>query len=339
VGVVTVGYSSMIDAISHLLAILVLWRAGEQVLAGKLSIGSALTLQLLAIGGTVPLLMIGPLYGRLLEVSVSWHRLRHPFRVPVLPAPDPTARPCPALDGPVTFEHIDFRYPFTSRPVLQDVSFTLQPGVVTALVGSTGAGKSSVAKVLGRTYDPDSGRVSVAGADLREIDLDSYRARIGIVPQDAFLFRGTVASNVAYGRPDATAEEIAAVVAAVGADEVLAQLPGGLDHIVEEEGRNLTTAQSQLIALARAWLARPELLVLDEATSSLDGALEYSVLEAVSRLGVTTLMITHRQGVAAAAAEIVVLEQGRVAAAGPAAEVVESAPYARLWVAEDELIA
>jgi ATP-binding cassette subfamily B protein len=222
--------------------------------------------------------------------------------------------------------------------VLQDVSFTLQPGVVTALVGSTGAGKSSIAKLLGRTYDPDAGRVTVAGADLREIDLDGYRGRIGIVPQDAFLFRGTVASNVAYGRPDATADEVAAVVDAVGADEVLAQLPGGLDHIVEEEGRNLTTAQCQLIALARAWLARPELLVLDEATSSLDGAIEHSVLDAVTRLGVTTLMITHRQAVAAAAAEIVVLEQGRVAAAGPAADVVDSTAYARLWVAEDELI-
>jgi len=337
VAVVASAYTSVIDATGQVLSLLVLWRAGEEVFAGRLSTGSALTVQLLAVGGTLPLGTIGGLYARLLEVRVSWDRVREPFRVRVLPVVAEGAPPCPAIVGPVAFDHVDFAYPHAGRQVLADVSFTMPAGGVTALVGVTGAGKSSVAKLLSRTYDPDVGRVVVSGRDLRDVDLAGYRSRIGIVPQDAFLFRGTVASNIAYGRPDASREDVEASAVAVGAHELLVAGPDGYDHTVEEEGRNLTHAQRQLIALARAWLARPELLVLDEATSSLDGDVEGRVLVAVASLGVTTLMVTHRHEVAARADHIVVLEGGRVATRGGAAEVAGEPAFRRLWAADDLL--
>ena len=156
----------------------------------------------------------------------------------------------------------------------------------------------------------------VDGLDLRRLDLASYRARLGIVPQDAFVFRGTVASNVAYGRPDAARTEIEAAVRAVGAADVLGLLAGGLDHVVEEDGTNLTTAQRQLIALARAWLTHPDVLVLDEATSALDAPLERAVIAAVAALGCTTLMVTHREDVVLTADEVVVLSEGCVVQIG-----------------------
>ena len=158
-------------------------------------------MQLLANLATQPLQALAPLYNQFLDVRVSWRRLCEPFDEPILPEEDADARPCPPLDGPVTFDHVAFTYPQTTRTVLRDVSFTMEPGKVTALVGYTGAGKSSIAKVLARTYDPDAGSVTVNGVDLRDLTLDTYRAKLGIVPQDPFVFKGTVASNIRYSKP------------------------------------------------------------------------------------------------------------------------------------------
>jgi ATP-binding cassette, subfamily B, bacterial len=216
--------------------------------------------------------------------------------------------------------------------VLRDVTFTVPAGRVTALVGVTGAGKSSVAKLLSRTYDPDRGNVRVDGLDLRHVDLASYRARLGVVPQDAFVFSGTVASNIEYGRPDAARAEVEAAVRAVGAADVLGLLTGGLDAPVEQDGTNLTTAQRQLIALARAWLTHPDVLVLDEATSALDPPLERAVVAAVAALGCTTLMVTHREDVVLTADEVVVLSEGRVVQHNtPAALRASGGHYDDLW--------
>jgi ATP-binding cassette subfamily B protein len=202
---------------------------------------------------------------------------------------------------------------------------------VVAIVGYTGAGKSSVAKLLGRIYDPTAGSVTVDGLDLRSLDLTSYRRRLGIVPQDAFLFRGTVESNIAYGRPGASRAEVVAAADAVGAGEVLALV--GYGTVVEEEGRNLTAAQRQLIALARMWLVAPSVLVLDEATASLDEATEAGVLDAVCGLGRTTLLITHRFAVAERADEVVVVDAGRVVERGSHASLLDrpGSAYASLW--------
>ncbi len=244
-------FSAAMLSMGQITAVIVLYRSGNEVLAGTISIGSALTLRLLAETATAPFAVLGDMYSQVITSIVSWKRLEAPFTVPVLPPIEPDAPACPPLEGDIVFDHVDFTYPHTGRQVLSDVSFTVAPGRVTALVGVTGAGKSSVAKLVGRTYDPARGSVRVDGLDLERLDLASYRARLGIVPQDAFVFRGTVASNIAYGRPDAARTEIDAAVRAVGAADVLGLLPGGLDHVVEEDGTNLTTAQRQLIALAR----------------------------------------------------------------------------------------
>jgi len=194
--------------------------------------------------------------------------------------------------------------------------------------------------LLMRTYDPDAGTVTVNGLDIRGYEPDSYRARLGIVPQDPFVFKGTVASNIRYAKLDATDDEVRAAARAVGALELLAALPAGFDHPVDEEGRNLTGTQRQLIALARAWLAEPDVLILDEATSLLDAEVEDVVISAVHNLRSATLMITHREAVACRADNVVVLDAGRVVDAGSEEQVARpGGPYDRLWRVQDDEVA
>ena len=325
-------FSAAMLAMGQITAVLVLYISGNRVLAGTISVGSALTLRLLAETATAPFVVLGDQYSQAITAHVSWKRLEKPFAVPVLPAVADDAPPCPPLDGELVFDHVDFSYPHTGREVLHDVSFRCAPGRVTALVGVTGAGKSSIAKLMSRMYDPDRGAVRVDGLDLRQLDLDSYRARLGIVPQDASVFRGTIASNIAYGRPDAARVEIEAAVRAVGASAVLESLPDGLDSVVGEDGTNLTAAQRQLVAVARAWLTHPDVLVLDEASSALDAPLERAVIAAVGALGCTTIMVTHREDVVRAADQVVVLSEGRVTQVGaPAALRDAGGPYDDLW--------
>jgi ATP-binding cassette subfamily B protein len=332
-------HGAVLQFLGTMTTALVLYEAGTLVLDQKLTIGAAVTVQLLATAAAQPLALIPQLYNQMLDVRVSWRRLCEPFAEPIFPEHNPAEVPCPTLDGPVSFEAVRFAYPGTERPVLRDVSFTMEPGQITALVGYTGAGKSSIAKLLARTYDPDGGAVTLNGIDLRHLDPDSFRPHLGIVPQDPFVFHGTVASNVRYSKLDATDAEVENAVRAVGAWDLLSALAGGLDHPVEEEGHNLTAAQRQLIALARAWLARPDILVLDEATSLLDTEVEDVIISALHELRCTTLMITHRETVAAKSDSIVVLQAGRVVDSGPEAEVARpGGPYDALWrIQEHEL--
>ncbi len=331
-------HASLVTFLATIMAALLLLTTGNAVLSLSLSIGSALAVQVLANTATLPLRTAGQFYNQFLDVRVSWKRLREPFSEPLLPVDAPTATACPPVTGAVKFEGVDFSYPSTNRKVLRETSFTMEPGKVTALVGYTGAGKSSIAKLLMRTYDPDGGRITVDGVDIRDFTLASYRGELGIVPQDPFLFKGTVSSNIRYGKPDASDAEVDAAIQAVGAYDLLSALPDGFDNVVEEEAHNLTAAQRQLIALARAWLAKPDLLVLDESTSLLDATVEDQIIQSVHALGCTTLMITHRENVASLADNIVVLEAGQVVDEGPEAVVArEGGPYDRLWrVQEDE---
>jgi ATP-binding cassette, subfamily B, bacterial len=334
-------HSVTVTFLATMMSALLLWQTGLSVLAQTLTIGTALAIQVLSNTATLPLRSLGQLYNQFLDVRVGWQRLKQPFQEPIVPADTADVVESPPVKGAVKFEGVSFTYPSTKRPVLRDTSFTMEPGKVTALVGYTGAGKSSIAKLLMRTYDPDTGRVTVDGTDIRTFSLASYRAELGIVPQDPFLFKGTVSSNIRYGKPDASDAEVEAAIRAVGAHPLLSSLPGGFDHVVEEEGHNLTAAQRQLVALARAWLARPDLLVLDEATSLLDAGVEDQVIAAVHELGCTTLMITHRENVARLADNIVVLESGEVVDEGPEEQVARpGGPYDRLWrVQEDEAAA
>jgi ATP-binding cassette subfamily B protein len=243
------------------------------------------------------------------------------------------------LRGEVDLCGVRFAYPGVEREALRGVDLHIPAGQTVALVGETGAGKSTVIKLVSRFYDPTAGSVTVDGLDLRRADLEAVRHQMGYVPQEAFLFSGTIAGNIAYGRPDATPGEIERAARAVGAHHFVASLPEGYDTVVSERGRSLSAGQRQLLALARAQLVDPAILLLDEATSNLDLATEAGVNEAMGVVasGRTTILIAHRLQTAARADRIVVMDQGRVVEDGSHEELLDlEGIYARLWQLTEE---
>jgi ATP-binding cassette subfamily B protein len=222
---------------------------------------------------------------------------------------------------------------------LRDVDLHVPPGQTLALVGATGAGKSTFAKLVARFYDPQQGTVRVDGHDLRGVQQRALRRQLGIVPQEGFLFSGSVRENVAFGRPEATEEEIEAAIAAVGATEFVAALPDGLDTQVGERGIQLSAGQRQLVAFARALLAEPRILILDEATSNVDVRTEKTIERGLERLlhGRTAIVIAHRLSTIRRAGKIVVLEDGQIAEQGTHDELIAAnGPYAKLYGAWSE---
>lgn len=236
-------------------------------------------------------------------------------------APDATV--LPRLRGEIVLDDVSFSYGGDAY-ALQDVTLTVPPGQTVALVGTTGAGKSTFAKLVARFYDPTSGSVRVDGHDLRDVTAASLRSQMGIVPQEAFLFSGTIAENIAFGRPDASAEEVRAAAAAVGADDFIAGLEHGYDTPVGERGVQLSAGQRQLVAFARALVADPRILVLDEATSNVDVHTESKIEAGLRRLlaGRTAIVIAHRLSTIERAGQIVVMEHGRIVEQGTHAELL-----------------
>ncbi len=240
----------------------------------------------------------------------------------------------PRVRGEVRFEDVSFSYGGTGAPAVRDVSLTVPPGQTVALVGATGAGKSTLAKLVARFYDPDSGRVLIDGHDLRHVTEHSLRSQLGVVPQEGFLFSGTVAENIAFGRPGAGQGEVEAAARAVGAHEFIERMPEGYGMQVGERGGHLSAGQRQLVAFARAAAADPRLLILDEATSNVDVHTEARIEHGLRRLlaGRTAIVIAHRLSTIRDAGRIVVLDSGQVAEQGTHDELLEAdGPYARLY--------
>jgi ABC-type multidrug transport system fused ATPase/permease subunit len=320
-----------IEFLGVLATTFVLFAGAKMIDGGALEIGTLIAAVGLLQLVFQPLQELSELYGQVQAATAAMGKISTVLDAEQDITDQPGARPAARIDGHLELDGVVFAY--GDDPVIKGLTVDVPAGGCIALVGESGGGKSTTAKLIARFYDPREGVVRIDGKDLRALQLRSYRRQLGVVLQDPFLFSGTIADNIRFGRPDATDEEVEAAARAIGVDRVAARFADGLDHVVREGGAGLSAGERQLISIARALLADPRILILDEATSNIDRPSEVLIEQAFDTLlrGRTSVIIAHRLTTVRRADEILVLERGRIVQRGSESQLLaEDGPFRRL---------
>jgi ATP-binding cassette subfamily B protein len=329
-----------LQALPALGQVAVLGLGGWLALEGRISIGTFLAFSSYLVQLVFPVRMLGALLAFGQQARAGAERIFELLDSTSSVAERPDAQPLPPADGAVEFDGVTFGY-LRSQPVLRDFTLQVAPGERVAVVGASGSGKSTIALLLPRFYDVQEGAVRIDGVDVRDVTFTSLRRQVGVVFEESFLFSDTVRANIAYGRPDATDEEVETAARAAEAHEFVVELPDGYDTVVGERGLTLSGGQRQRVALARALLTDPRILVLDDATSAIDSRVEEEIHDTLRRLmeGRTTILVAHRRSTLRLAQRIVVVDGGRVVDEGTHEELLDRSPvYRRLLAGEDDAI-
>ncbi len=312
----------------------ILYFGGRQIIDGTFSIGEWLKFSLYLTFVFIPMGQLGFIISLMAQAAASAGRIFEILDAHNDVENRPGARELPSISGKIEFKRVGFRYFGSSEPVLSDISLTAEPGQTIALLGSTGSGKSTIINLIPRFYDVTEGQICIDGHNIREVTIESLRRQIGIVLQETTLFSGTIRDNIAFGRPEASDEEIIAAARAAAAHDFIETFPEGYDTLVGERGSTLSGGQKQRLAIARALLLDPRILILDDSTSSVDLNTEYLIQQALDTLmaGRTSFVIAQRLSTVVNADQIIVLENGRIADRGSHEELLERSPiYAEIY--------
>jgi ATP-binding cassette subfamily B protein len=324
----------LIFMIANLGQAVVLYAGGKQIIAGTLTLGEWQEFSMYLMYLFFPIMMFGMIITQMGQAAASAERIFEILDTRSDIVEKPNAITLPDVKGEVKFENVTFRYFSGGEPVLNKVSLEAKPGETIALLGATGSGKTTIINLLPRFYDPSEGRITIDGYDLRDVTLDSLRSQIGIVLQETTLFSGTIGENIAFGKPDASLEEIQAAARAAAAHDFIMSFPDGYDTHVGERGQTLSGGQKQRVAIARALLLNPRILILDDSTSSVDLNTEAQIQKALDTLmkDRTSFVIAQRIGTVIHADRILVLDKGEIVAQGKHAQLMEEEPiYAEIY--------